>query len=108
MMTERTKAPEMIKLRNAGIHHTEGREIWTNVGMGYDKTKYIRADLIKAKDAEIERLREAINIALDTVTIEINPSNYGHDDVCLLNDQMIEAMLGLQAASEPPKDQTND
>lgn len=51
-----------------------------------------------AQAAEIERLREAIKYADSLVTIEINPSNYGHDDVCLLNDQTTEALLHLLAA----------
>lgn len=54
---------------------------------------------------EVKRLREAIQDADEMVTMEINPSNYNHDDVCLLNDQMIEAMLFLRAALKGDTDE---
>lgn len=67
------------------------------------RLRALRAELDEAK-VEVERLRNAMQWALDTVTIEINPSNYDHDDVCRLNAEMIEAVLGLQTALKGTSD----
>ena len=48
--------------------------------------------------AEVERLTTLIDAALDASTIEINPSNYDHDQVCLLNAEMTEVCSILEAA----------
>lgn len=49
---------------------------------------------------ERDELRQAIQAAQDAVTLEINPSNYDHDQVCQLNSEMIEAHWILRAALE--------
>lgn len=53
---------------------------------------------LEAAQAERDRLREAAQAAFDAVTIEINPCNYHHDDVCQLNTETIEAMSILSTA----------
>ena len=50
---------------------------------------------LSAKEQECERLRKLIVWAYDTLG-EINPSNYDHEDVCRLNDQSVEVILGLK------------
>jgi len=62
--------------------------------------KYIvhACNTLPTLQAEVERLREALEAASEAVTMELNPSNYDHDDVCLLNQQCIEAMLTIEAA----------
>lgn len=56
-------------------------------------------------EALCERLRETIAWAADTL-IEINTSNYDHDDVCRQNDASVEVMLTLDALikSKEPTD----
>lgn len=49
-------------------------------------------------------LRNAILFSVDTMTFEINPSNYSHDDACILNAQSIEAFNALQNALEEVRD----
>lgn len=49
---------------------------------------------------ERDELRQAIQAARETVTFEINPSNYDHDQVCLMNNEMCEADEILRAALE--------
>lgn len=51
------------------------------------------AALAEAK-RENEALRELIRWAHNTL-IEINPSNYDHDEVCRLNDASVEVILGI-------------
>jgi len=50
-------------------------------------------DHIAAQDARIEALEGAWNdmLALLEDAPELNPSNYDHDQVCFLNNQMIQA-----------------
>jgi hypothetical protein len=49
-------------------------------------------------EAENKRLRDALE-AIDAIEpLEINISNYWHDDVCLLNANAVEASLIAQAA----------
>ena len=52
------------------------------------------ADAIEAamrdRDAEIERLREALREIDNLICWEINPSNYDHDDVCRMNAEWCE------------------
>lgn len=54
-------------------------------------------DVLKS---EIKRLREALQTADETL-IEINLSNYGMDDVDLLNNSSIEASQIIRAALQP-------
>jgi hypothetical protein len=56
--------------------------------------------LISRLTAEIERLREALQTADETL-IEINLSNYGMDDVDRLNNSSIEASQIIRAALQP-------
>lgn len=49
---------------------------------------------VAEKDKKAAELQESIDWAHDTL-IEINPSNYSHDDVCRLNDASVEVILGL-------------
>lgn len=69
---------------------------------GYGPTEYVRADLYATQAERIAELEAAINDADSVVTIEINPSNYDHDGVCLLNNQMVEAFSILTAALKGP------
>ena len=73
-----TKAPERIKLRNAGCHETEGRQIWTNVGMGYEKVEYIRADLhaelIRAAYELAEAVEQERNMACQDFGMQLKAS----------------------------------
>lgn len=46
-------------------------------------------------------MREALK-KIDGLAGEINPSNYGHDDVCYLNAQFIEAITIARTALETP------
>lgn len=48
------KWPETVRLRDAGMHETEGRRILTTVGMGYEKEEYIRKATHEARIAELE------------------------------------------------------
>lgn len=83
----------------------------------YDAVKLLReaATLIASQAEEIERMtrdrdeaRALIEWAYDTL-IEINVSNYDHDDVCRLNDASVEVILGLQSAisNSPSKEADN-
>ena len=70
------------------------------------------SSMFQQERAENERLREALDhveIELQQVP-EINPSNYNHDDVCALNDAMIEVYLGLKKFNETltPKETTDE
>ena len=62
-----------------------------------ERANEAEAELATLK-AERERLREAMQAAFDTVTEVINPSNYDHDTVCKLNDEVDELLGILQAA----------
>ena len=55
---------------------------------------------LKAQVKEIERLREALQTADETL-IEVNLSNYGMDDVDRLNNSSIEASQIIRAALQP-------
>ena len=61
------------------------------------------------RDAKIQSLRCALHnawaIAMDAP--ELNPSNYDHDQVCVLNTAMIEVWSILNEATRP-KETTND
>lgn len=50
------------------------------------------ADGQSAFDSEVDFLEWAY----ETLG-EINPSNYGHDDVCELNDKSVEVILAIKA-----------
>ncbi len=45
--------------------------------------------------ARVEALRSQIVFAYDTL-VEINISNYDHDDVCRQNDAVVEVILALK------------
>ena len=53
-------------------------------------------DTIKVQQRRIEELEAAISWAYETL-MEINVSNYTHDDVCNLNNRSVEVILGLAA-----------
>lgn len=53
-------------------------------------------DTIKVQQRRIEELEAAISWAYET-PMEINFSNYTHDDVCNLNNRSVEVILGLAA-----------
>ena len=55
---------------------------------------------IASLTAEVERLREAMQTADETL-IEGNLSNYGMDDVDRLNNSSIEASQIIRAALQP-------
>lgn len=44
---------------------------------------------------QVAELVEAVQWAFDTL-IELNPSNYDHDNVCEVNAAAVEVMLGLK------------
>ncbi len=48
----------------------------------------------QAIEAQLSAARKAARLAHDTL-IEINPSNYNHDDVCQMNDASVEAIFLL-------------
>ena len=55
------------------------------------------AQLVAANQALVTRESEARGVlqwAYDTL-VEINPSNYDHDDVCRMNDASVEVMLSI-------------
>ena len=52
-------------------------------------------------DAEIARLRGHIQSAIDACTMELNPSNYDHDDACQIDRESCETQSILIAALEP-------
>ena len=52
--------PDMLKIRDTGIHEDSGRRIHTTAGMGYPRKEYVRTDLVEALEAENQRLREAL------------------------------------------------
>lgn len=58
-------------------------------------------DKIAALQAEIVRLREHIQSAIDACTMELNPSNYDHDDACQIDRESCETQAILIAALEP-------
>ena len=46
--------------------------------------------LVREREAEIERLREALREIDNLICWEINPTNYDHDDVCRMNAEWCE------------------
>lgn len=56
----------------------------------------LHISVLEKLHARIATLTELVEWASDTL-IEINPSNYGHDDVCNLNDKSVEVILALSA-----------
>ena len=62
-------------------------------------------DTIEAQQRRIEELEAAISWAYETL-MEINVSNYTHDDVCNLNNRSVEVILGL-AALQPKEPSWN-
>lgn len=95
LATQAVKIAELKAERDQAVEEAQGSD---EVLLQYVAQVKEHEATIAAQAAEIERLREAIKYADSLVTIEINPSNYGHDDVCLLNDQTTEALLHLLAA----------
>jgi hypothetical protein len=70
------------------------------------------ADHITALEAKLAEAREMMAWARETL-VEINPSNYDHDDVCELNAKSVEVILGLDAeirslAEQTPAHKEND
>ena len=62
-----------------------------------DRIEALAAELAECQrriDAAVQAEREVLRWAHDTLW-EINPSNYSHDDVCLLNDASVEVILGI-------------
>lgn len=51
------------------------------------------AQVERERDEAKATLKEALAMAQDM--IEINPSNYDHDDVCRLNNEAVELLLFL-------------
>ena len=60
---------------------------------------------IREQDETIKRMDDALERAYETL-IEINPSNYDHDDVCRMNDASVEVILGIRAARAARKEPT--
>ena len=54
-------------------------------------------EAVPALIEEVKRLRNALQFITD-LDGEINPSNYGHDDACHLNDQFVQAILAADEA----------
>lgn len=48
----------------------------------------------EAAEAEVKKIRELLQFSYDTL-LEINPSNYDHDDVCAMNSASVEVMLAI-------------
>ncbi len=56
--------PERLRIRDTGIHDDmggAGQRIYTTAGQGYTKVEYVRADLLDALRAEVERLTGLYN-----------------------------------------------
>lgn len=67
--------------------------------------EYIRADLATAAvTAEKAALVDAILDAIAANPTELNLGNYGHDDVCKLQDEAIDVFQILTAALTPTTD----
>ena len=89
-------------------------------GMAHGQKAMPKGTFHVVDSPELARLRASEAAALERVTVltdlmqwaydtlgEINPGNYGHDDVCNLNDKSVEVILALEAAltpSQPPAD----
>jgi hypothetical protein len=54
------------------------------------------ADRLAELEALVEEARGSAQHAWDTL-VEINVSNYGHDDVCRMNDASVEVALSMKA-----------
>ena len=67
---------------------------------------FIAADLIQRLDARVREGERVMREIADNVLMELNPSNYDHDDVCALNAASVEAILAIR--NYLPRDQTND
>lgn len=74
---------------------------WPDPTFNNDKRSYTRTSLCITEaecqrriDAAVQAERDVLRWAHDTLW-EINPSNYGHDDVCKLNDASVEVILGI-------------
>lgn len=65
------------------------------------EARHAHRDLLAEKDAEIERLTALLTWAHDTL-LEINPSNYDHDDVCNLNAASVEVALAIAPHIKEP------
>jgi len=66
------------------------REKWSEYEA---RAEAAEAELVTLR-AQVERLTDLIQWAHDTLW-ELNPGNYGHDDVCKVNDASVEVILGL-------------
>ena len=66
--------PERLTLRDTQVYADEGQRIFTTAtGHGYERCEYVRADLIAAQAAEIERLtkeREHLRNSRDQLHVE--------------------------------------
>lgn len=93
-----TDAPERIW---TGYDHPHDNA-WFSEPHEHTEAEYVRADLYAKQAERIGELEAAIDDADSIVNIEINPSNYGHDDVCLLKGQIVEAFSVLTAALKGP------
>lgn len=57
--------PDTLRLRDTCLNDDLGglgQRIYTTAGAGYEKREYVRGDLFIAKDAEVARLREALDL----------------------------------------------
>lgn len=64
-------------------------------------------DELEAKDKQIAEHRELLRWAHDTL-LEINPSNYTHDDVCEANAAAVEVILGIAPTLGETHGHTNE
>jgi len=71
-----------------------------------DEVALEAADRIEELEAKLAEAVEALRFSFDTLG-EINPSNYSHDDVCLLNDRSVEVILYLNSTLAELKGETD-
>jgi hypothetical protein len=81
-----------------GKKRTPKEELHANVSLAQAARNDLpqALDTIEAQQRRIEELEAAISWAYETL-MEINVSNYTHDDVCNLNNRSVEVILGLAA-----------
>jgi hypothetical protein len=80
-MSEREEWPEYVMLRDTKLHDDmggAGQRIYTTAGQGYEKIKYVRADLLEAARAplleELERERMRL-VACGVVAMSDTPES---------------------------------
>jgi len=80
---------EVDKCHELHNQHVAVIDRWANISAA----QYQEIEELKV---EVDKLLNVMQWAVDNVTIELNPSNYDHDDACQLNSEVCEALIYLQ------------